>query len=222
MVIPVNLKTLKRISLTPLLLLLLSCSPFSSKDGDFKTQVGYASWYGADFHGQPTASGETYDMHAMTAAHRTLPFGTVVRVVNLDNDAETRVTVNDRGPFVRGRIIDLSRAAAKKLGMAEAGVAKVRVEPLGRDTSYIRSVRVSEGGAGRYTVQLGSFAQEENATRLKKALGWKYSGVYMTKAEVSGKTRYRVRVGSFREMKKARRLAETLAEEGYEVVVMRE
>lgn len=91
-------------------------------------EVGLASWYGMDFHGKKTATGEVYDMFSVSAAHKTLPLGTKVRVVNLENGREIELTVNDRGPFVEGRIIDLSYASARLLGMAENGVAKVRVE----------------------------------------------------------------------------------------------
>ena len=91
------------------------------------TETGIASWYGKKYHGRVTASGERYDMHALTAAHRTLPFGVVVKVVNLSNQRTVKVRITDRGPFVAGRIIDLSRAAAKKLDMVEAGVARVKI-----------------------------------------------------------------------------------------------
>jgi len=90
-------------------------------------EQGEASWYGSKYHGHRTASGERYDMHAMTAAHPTLPFGTVVEVVNLRNGLSVRVRINDRGPFRKGRIIDLSYGAARKLGMVRDGVAPVRV-----------------------------------------------------------------------------------------------
>ncbi|HMB77047.1 MAG TPA: septal ring lytic transglycosylase RlpA family protein [Kiloniellaceae bacterium] len=93
--------------------------------------VGEASWYGVPYHGRTTASGETFNMNAMTAAHKTLPFGTKVKVTNLANGRAVQVVINDRGPFVPGRIIDLSRAAADKIDMIKAGVAKVRVEVLG-------------------------------------------------------------------------------------------
>jgi len=93
-------------------------------------QVGVASWYGGKFHGRTTASGEPYDMNAMTAAHRTLPFGTKVRVTNLDNGRSVVVRINDRGPYAKRRIIDLSRHAAEQLGFRKAGVAKVRVEVI--------------------------------------------------------------------------------------------
>ncbi len=95
-------------------------------------QHGKASWYGKAFHGRPTASGERYDMHAPTAAHKTLPFGTRVRVTNLDNGKQTVVRINDRGPFVKGRIIDLSYGAAKKIQMLQAGVVRVKLEILSR------------------------------------------------------------------------------------------
>jgi len=91
------------------------------------TEQGIASWYGAKFHGRTTASGERYDMHAMTAAHRTLPFGVVADVTNLENGRTVRVRINDRGPFKEGRVIDLSYTAARKLGMVRQGLARVRI-----------------------------------------------------------------------------------------------
>lgn len=91
---------------------------------------GFASWYGRDFHGRRTASGERFDMHDLTAAHRTLPFGTRVRVTNLENGSSVKVRINDRGPFVEGRIIDLSYGAARKIGMVRAGVVRVRLRLL--------------------------------------------------------------------------------------------
>ncbi len=94
------------------------------------TIEGVASYYAHDFHGRKTANGETYDMYAMTAAHKTFPFGTVVRVHNLSNGKITVVRINDRGPFVEGRIIDLSLGAAQKVGMIESGTARVRLEVL--------------------------------------------------------------------------------------------
>lgn len=96
--------------------------------GTGQTSTGLASWYGNEFHGRPTASGERYNQNALTAAHRDLPFGTVVRVTNLENGKSVRVRINDRGPFVRGRIIDMSRGAARELDMVRAGVVRVRVE----------------------------------------------------------------------------------------------
>ena len=93
-------------------------------------QTGFASWYGSDFNGRKTASGEHYDPEEMTAAHRTLPFGTFVRVINLRNNKSVIVRITNRGPFVRGRIIDVSRAAARRLNMMKSGVTRVRVEVI--------------------------------------------------------------------------------------------
>ena len=95
-----------------------------------QSEQGIASWYGHPYHGRPTSSGEIYNMYAMTAAHRTLPFGTEVRVHDLDDGRDVSVRINDRGPFVNGRIIDLSYAAAKAMGMLGAGTAMVRLEIL--------------------------------------------------------------------------------------------
>jgi len=94
-------------------------------------RVGHASWYGNKFHGRRTASGQRYNMHAMTAAHRTLPFGTQVAVTNLANGRTVRLLINDRGPFVRGRLIDVSRRAAHELGFLGRGTARVRVRTVG-------------------------------------------------------------------------------------------
>jgi len=102
-------------------------NPWSRHKG---VEKGIASWYGPQYDGRQTASGEIFDQDAMTAAHRTLPFGTVVRVDDLDNGQSVKVRINDRGPFIHGRIIDLSRGAARRLGMVQAGLAHVRVEVL--------------------------------------------------------------------------------------------
>lgn len=94
------------------------------------TETGTACWYGPEYHGKQTASGERFDMNAMTAAHRTLPFNTKVRVTNLDNHASAVVRINDRGPFTPGRIIDVSRRAAQELGFERAGLCRCRIESL--------------------------------------------------------------------------------------------
>jgi rare lipoprotein A len=98
--------------------------------GQGRTQEGVASWYGKEFQGRPTASGERFDMHDLTAAHRTLPFGARVQVTNLENGKSVVVRINDRGPNTKGRLIDLSYAAAKQLDMIGAGTAKVRIQVL--------------------------------------------------------------------------------------------
>ena len=115
------------------ILAILVCTPLitSAKSvGD--TQVGIASYYGGKFHGRKTANGERFDMHALTAAHKTLPLGTKVRVTHVKTGKSVVVRINDRGPYIKGRVIDLSRRAARELGMIRSGVAKVRVEILSR------------------------------------------------------------------------------------------
>jgi rare lipoprotein A len=108
-----------------------SCSTYRLGEADpTYTSEGYASWYGPGFHGRKTANGERYNQYAMTAAHKSLPFGTKLRVTNLENDKQIVVRVNDRGPYIRGRIIDLSRKGAKQLAMLGKGTAKVRIETL--------------------------------------------------------------------------------------------
>lgn len=136
-------------------------------------EEGEASWYGPGFHGRQTASGEVYDMEAMTAAHRELPFGSRVRVVNLDNGRETHVRINDRGPFARGRVLDLSRAAAREIDMLGSGTARVRIEVLeGVAESSARapagaSVPIPEGCT---LVQVGAFAEHRNAAEMTRRL----------------------------------------------------
>lgn len=109
-----------------------TCLPKGQADLDVgMKERGIASWYGEDFHGWVTASGEIYDMESLSGAHRTLPLGTVVRVTNVENGKQIRVRINDRGPYVNGRILDLSYAAARKLGMAEGGLSAVSLEVVG-------------------------------------------------------------------------------------------
>ena len=107
---------------------------YHPKDDPNYDEVGLASWYGPGFHGRRTASGQRYDMNALTAAHKTLPFGTKVEVTNLENGRSSLLTINDRGPFVRGRIIDVSRRAAGRLGFRGKGTARVRVQVKGSPT----------------------------------------------------------------------------------------
>ena len=119
-----------RLTLATMIALCLALPAAAEKAHFF--EEGLASWYGGKFHGRQTASGERYDKNGISAAHKTLPFGTVVLVTNLDNGKKMRVRINDRGPFVKGRVIDLSEGAAKVLGVHTAGIAKVRLELVGR------------------------------------------------------------------------------------------
>jgi len=131
-------------------------------------QSGVASWYGEPFHGRRTANGEVYDMYKLTAAHRTLPFNTIVEVVNLENDTRTIVRINDRGPFVPGRIIDLSYKAARYLGMIERGTIPVELRLIraetvsGKDGAYL--------SGGEFYLQVGAFRSRKNAAAMQERL----------------------------------------------------
>jgi rare lipoprotein A len=118
----------------------------SVKDLRRYSETGVASWYGKPYHGRKTASGERYDMTELTAAHRTLPFGVVVKVTHLGNGRTVKVRITDRGPFVDGRIIDLSRKAAKRLDMVDEGVARVRIEVVDVGDAQVRGAPPDAAG----------------------------------------------------------------------------
>jgi rare lipoprotein A len=179
-------------------------------------ETGIASWYGEDFHGRKTANGEVYDMHAMTAAHRTLPFNIRVRVTNLDNGQKTEVRVNDRGPFIPGRIIDLSRSGAKELGMLGPGTARVLVEATG---FYPGAAQAMEG---TYAIQVGAFLEKENAYRFREELARRHPKVQVVLYETHTKRFYRVRLGAFRTEDQARRYYENLRKENLIGFIVRE
>jgi rare lipoprotein A len=145
-----------------ILLLLLSTFCFALE------QEGLASWYGGKFQGRRTASGEIFDTNQFTAAHKTLAFGTIVKVTNLENGQTTVVRINDRGPFIPGRIIDLSRAAAAAIGLAGQGVARVRIEVLDPDSPEAAGVAVDASvrrTEGIYCIQVAAFSNREYAER---------------------------------------------------------
>jgi rare lipoprotein A len=148
-------------------------------------EEGNASWYGGEFQGRHSSNGEVYDMYKLTAAHRTLPFDTMVRVTNLNNGKSTTVRITDRGPFVANRIIDLSLAAAREIESVGPGVVPVRVEVLG-------NVDIT---AGFFTVQVGAFQDRGNAERLRDRLSITYSPVFIQQYDSANGTFYRVRVG---------------------------
>lgn len=129
-------------------------------------ETGVASWYGPPYHNRRGSNGEIYDMHAMTAAHRTLPLGSIVRVVNVDTKASAIVRITDRGPFIEGRVIDLSKAAAEKIGMIQKGTTEVRLEVL--------KTPVAIGDGGRWAVQIGGFDHEKQARDLAGHLMRRY------------------------------------------------
>ncbi|HDH49821.1 MAG TPA: septal ring lytic transglycosylase RlpA family protein [Nitrospirae bacterium] len=177
-----------------------------------------ASWYGPKFHGRATSSGEIFNMYDMTCAHKGFPFGTRLRVTNLKNGKSVVVTVNDRGPFVAGRDLDLSYAAAKEIGLVKAGVGRVRIEYLGRNMRYVKRIAYgSSSSSGPYTIQAGSFREKANADRLKQGLKTGSHAVYITSVTVKGRKFYRVRIGNFKNRDKAYSFAKTLADEGYSV-----
>ena len=148
-------------------------------------ETGIASWYGYPYHGRQAANGEIYDMEKMTAAHRTLPFDTIVRVVNLNNQESVEVRITDRGPFVDGRIIDLSHAAAKAIDMLGPGIAPVRME----------IVNLPETAVGVFAVQVGAFRNKTNAERLRAKMADQYgSAKIVQRADTPGL--WRVLVGS--------------------------
>lgn len=199
-----------RLVLGPLALLLLfsaACGstpkPLPSVDRGW-TQNGVASWYGPDFHGRLTANGEVYDMHGLTAAHKSLPFDTVVEVENLDNGRTVHVRINDRGPFVRGRVIDLSYTAAEKIDMIGPGTARVRLRVIG-------AVELPEG---RYTVQVAAFSDPASA----RALADRLRGYPEVRVRSKGGV-HRVLVGTFEKRKKALKLAKKLARAGHQTYV---
>jgi rare lipoprotein A len=132
-------------------------------------QEGLASWYGGKFQGRQTASGEIFDTNEFTAAHKTLPFGTIVKVTSLENEKTTVVRINDRGPFIPGRIIDLSRAAAAAIGLAGAGVAKVRIEVLSPDSPEAVAVAASRTTV-IYSIQVAAFRNRDYADRTLQRL----------------------------------------------------
>ncbi len=170
-------------------------------------EEGLASWYGHPYHGRRTASGEIYNMYAISAAHRTLPFGTEVRVHNLENGEDVVVRINDRGPFIEGRIIDLSYAAAQEIHVAGPGTARVRLEIMG----------LGPGGAGGmepgiFAVQVGAFKEPSNAERLKAIIEPQFAPVAIQGFDRGDGFYYRVRVGHENTEEAARALAQNLRE----------
>jgi rare lipoprotein A len=163
-------------------------------------ESGVASWYGVPFNGRRTSNHEIYDMYQFTAAHRTLPFNSILRVTNLDNGMQTQVRINDRGPFVAGRIIDLSQGAARAIQMIGPGTAHVRLELLSGPDPYV----------GFFTVQVGAFQVRENAEKLRARLAAQYTPVVIQPYDSPNGAYYRVRVGRVPSQDAARGLADQL------------
>ena len=177
------------------------------------TEEGIASWYGGrdGFEGKPTASGEIYDSSLLTAAHRELPLGTIVDVTNLDNGQSVRVRINDRGPFVAGRVIDLSRAAAGEIGLIGPGVGPVRLDVV---TPGVPQELVSP--SGRWAVQVGSFADRLRAERHAERVRGTGRTVFLEPYRGLS----RVKVGPFDARREAQQELEALESEGFEGIVV--
>ena len=182
------------------------------------TQEGIASWYGPGFHGRPTSSGEIYDQYQLTAAHQTLPLGARLAVTNLRNHRTVEVRINDRGPFVDGRIIDLSYAAARSLDVVGPGTVPVQIEVLGmaRRAASARTVRA----AGAYAVQVGAFTDRDQARNLQRALAQRFDRVHIAELRGASGRYYRVRIGPFATRDEAAGLARRVAALGLPAVIM--
>jgi rare lipoprotein A len=194
--------------------------PLPSAEGYIET--GIASWYGREFHGRRTACGERYDMHGRTAAHKTLPLQTVLLVTNLENGRETVVRVNDRGPFVKGRILDLSLTAARELGIVQKGTARVRISALGEavatrvdDRPVERFLPHEDFTTGDFYVQIGSFTNAANADRLKDKM-LNHGHQALIRSYDDGETiYYRVHVKAGNTLAAAKHQEQALAASGY-------
>ncbi len=195
--------------------------PLSDADGF--VQYGKASWYGGKFHGRPTASGETFDMYEPSAAHKTLPLGTLVSIKNLSNNKQITVRINDRGPFVKGRVVDLSYAAGREIGLIGPGVADVRIVALaeevgrrGTGPDALPLVEVKDYVKGEFTIQVGAFEEEENALALASRLDVLYDYTHVTPfTDEAGRIFYRVRVSKSASLSQAFKVAEHLERLGF-------
>jgi len=178
--------------------------PIRVKVGD--TFRGIASWYGPDFHGKLTANGEIYNMYDYTAANKILPLGTIVKVINLKNHKSVKVRINDRGPFVKGRIIDLSYIAGKRIGIDKTGTTPVKLivlsTPLIKNNFYKKKKKY-----GKIVIQVGAFSSYKSALRAKR----KYKKSYITKEN----NLYKVYIGNFKNYKEAQKFKEIANIEGF-------
>lgn len=181
-------------------------------------QRGIASWYGRKFHGRKTSNGEIYDMYGLSAAHKTLPMGVYVKVTHLSNGRNITVRINDRGPFVAGRIIDLSYGAARELGIVDSGTAKVQIQALGyqqKDHGQVIYRAPGNYDSGSFAVQVGAFSDSINAYKLASRLRSSYGKAVVTTAMVNGRQLYRVRVGDYNSLERAENAAQGLITGGF-------
>ncbi|MGB5261831.1 MAG: septal ring lytic transglycosylase RlpA family protein [Gammaproteobacteria bacterium] len=182
-------------------------------------ETGHASWYGTKFHGRRTSSGEPYDMYAMSAAHKTLPIPCYVEVTNLANGRTVIVRVNDRGPFHDGRIIDLSYAAASKLGMLGKGTARVAVRVITPGAPAVQPepeplqafIPPAPAGTAPLFLQVGAFSNRDNAERLRRSLeGQGVGAVRIVEADTGNGMFFKVQVGPLADTGEADRVAQVL------------
>jgi rare lipoprotein A len=186
-------------------------------------EYGKASWYGKDFHGRPTSSGEIYNMYGRTAAHKLLPLDTVVKVTNLNNQKTIVLPVNDRGPFVKGRVIDLSYGAARDLDMIGPGVVDVKVEALAREVGDVKGrdgftplIEVQDFRRGEFTIQVGAFESQQNAMKLAERLRASLGEVRVTVYEdAKGKTFHRVQASKSETLDQAEAMERKLEAMGF-------
>ncbi len=194
--------------------------PVNSAQG--YTETGTASWYGKQFHGKKTSSGEIYNMNAKTAAHKTLPLGTMVLVKNLGNGKQVIVRINDRGPFTSKRIIDLSYATAKELDFVSQGIAEVEIialeekKELGQELLANKKKEYPQDfNRGKFYVQVGSFTVKTNADRLARKFASQGRNVIIQQVIYSKKTFFRVMVFAGSTLSSARRLEQQLNDNGF-------
>lgn len=174
-----------------------------------KIEDGVASWYGPNFHGKLTANGEKYDMYGLTAAHRTLPFNTIIKVKNLDNGESVEVRINDRGPYAKNRIIDLSKKAASSIGMLGPGTARVALILVDGDLQNSRTTNLK---VPTYTVQLASFREEGKAFSHSQ----KIKGSRVEKIDTEIGFVYRVYYGTYKDKDDAKRNQRKLTRQGFD------
>ena len=186
-------------------------------------EYGKASWYGKEFHGRPTSSGEIYNMYGRTAAHKLLPLDTVVKVTNLSNRKTIILPVNDRGPFVKGRIIDLSYGAARDLDIIGPGVVDVKVEALAREVGNVKDrdgftplIEVQDFRRGEFTIQVGAFESQQNALKLAERLRGSLDEVRITVYEdAKGKIFHRVQASKSETLDQAEAMEKKLEAMGF-------
>ncbi len=195
--------------------------PIPSAEG--YVEQGIASWYGKKFHGRPTSSGKIFDMYQVSAAHKTLPLGTSLKVTNLGNNKSIVVKVNDRGPFIAGRIIDMSFKAAEMLDMINKGTAKVKIEAIrviNKDkmssSGFLNPEPLPDFRFGKFVIQVGSFQTLLNALQLKADLTGRYDQISIRPFDIEQKKFYRVQIGIFKDLFNAQKEIGLLAKAGHQ------